>query len=402
MRSLSRSSRSRISDRGNLGRSGAGNAAGVWRCQACTFDNSGLLSECEICGTGRSDTESHRFDDHDALTLTAEELCRRRINRGKGGMLALLLVHAFGEYWRLDRKPPVTAGLIAANTLIYLRPRFLQPILPSINQVWFNPHLILKHKDLNRFLLSAFYHVSESHLFYNMMSLLWKGTQLEGAMGSVKFASMVASLVGMSQGITLLLAKALLLFDYERPYYNEYSAGFSGVLFAMKVVLYSEGYDNYTYVHGLMVPARYAAWAELILIQMFVPGVSFLGHLGGVLAGLLYLYIKSLYSGSNPLSWLISNFTGILSWPVRYMRGFSRSSRSRISGRGTLGRSGAGNAAGVWRCQACTFDNSGQLGECEMCGTGRFDTESHRFDDHDALTLTAEELRRRRINRFGR
>ncbi|XP_073309358.1 rhomboid-like protein 14, mitochondrial [Primulina huaijiensis] len=323
--------------------------------------------------------------------------------RGKGRMLALLLVQAFGEYWRLDRKPPVTAGLVAANTLIYLRPRFLQPILPTINQVWFNPYLILKHKDLNRFLFSAFYHVSESHLFYNMSSLLWKGIQLETAMGSVKFAAMVASLVGMSQGITLLLAKAALLFDYERFYYNEYSAGFSGVLFAMKVVLYSEGYNNYTYVHGLMVPARYAAWAELILIQMFVPGVSFLGHLGGVLAGLLYLYLKSLYSGPNPLLRLISNFTGVLSWPLRYMsRMMSRSSRSRISGRGTLGRSGVGNVAGLWRCQSCTFDNSGLLSECEMCGMGRYEGESPRFDDHDAWTLPPEELRQRRIDRFGR
>lgn len=323
--------------------------------------------------------------------------------RGKGAMLALLSLHAFREYWLLDRKPPVTAGLLAANTLIYLRPRFLQPILPTINQVWFNPYLILKHKDLNRFLLSAFYHVSESHLFYNMLSLLWKGIQLETAMGSVKFASMVASLVGMSQGITLLLAKALLLFDYERAYYNEYSAGFSGVLFAMKVVLYSEGYDNYTYVHGLMVPARYAAWAELILVQMFVPGVSFLGHLGGVLAGFLYLYIKCLYSCPNPLLRLISNFTGVLSWPLRYMsRMMSRSSRSRISGRGTLGRSGVGNIAGTWRCQSCTFDNSGLLSECEMCGMGHYDTESPRFDDHDAWNLPPEELRQRRIDRFGR
>ncbi|CAO2826301.1 unnamed protein product [Amaranthus hypochondriacus] len=65
----------------------------------------------------------------------------RRVSRG---MLPLLALHTVSEYYRLERKPPVTAGLLAANTLIYLRPAFLESILPSINEVWFNAHLILK------------------------------------------------------------------------------------------------------------------------------------------------------------------------------------------------------------------------------------------------------------------
>lgn len=64
--------------------------------------------------------------------------------RRRGGMLPLLALHALSEYCRLDRKPPVTAGLIAANTLIYLRPGHFDRILPTLNEVWFNPHLILK------------------------------------------------------------------------------------------------------------------------------------------------------------------------------------------------------------------------------------------------------------------
>ncbi|KAK4437530.1 Rhomboid-like protein 14, mitochondrial [Sesamum alatum] len=320
--------------------------------------------------------------------------------RGRGGMLGLLLVQALSEYCRLERKPPVTAGLIAANTLIYLRPKFLHPILPSINQVWFNPHLILKHKDLKRFILSAFYHIGESHLVYNMLSLLWKGIQLESAMGSVEFASMVAALVGMSQGITLLLAKVLLLFEYERAYYNEYAVGFSGVLFAMKVVLYSQS-DNYTYVQGFVVPARYAAWAELILIQMFVPGVSFLGHLGGILAGLLYIYLKGSHSGANPFTKIIRGLTSLLGWPLRFANRMFRHSRSRVFGRGTIGGTQTRNSSGVWRCRACTYDNIDLLNVCEMCGTDRNgDVFWPSTGDTEAISL--EELRQRRVQRFGR
>ncbi|CAK9140316.1 unnamed protein product [Ilex paraguariensis] len=245
--------------------------------------------------------------------------------------------------------------------------------------------------------------MGESHLVYNMMSLLWKGIQLETSMGSVKFASMVAALLGMSQGITLLLAKSLLLlFDHERAYYHEYSIGFSGVLFAMKVVVNSQS-DNYTSVHGLVLPSRHAAWAELILIQMFVPGVSFLGHLGGILAGILYLHLKASYSGSNPLTTIIRRFTRILSWPVRLVWGICRFRRLQIFGRGTVGGSQARRATGVWRCQACTFDNSGWLNVCDMCGTDRFDDGlSSLGSSNQTHDLPVEELRRRRVQRFGR
>ncbi|XVF29782.1 hypothetical protein REPUB_Repub16aG0000700 [Reevesia pubescens] len=318
------------------------------------------------------------------------------------GMLPLLALHAVNEYYRLPWKPPVTAGLLAANTLIYLRPSFVDSLLPSIDEVWFNPHLILKNKDMKRFFLSAFYHVGESHLVYNMMPLLWKGIQLETSMGSSEFASMVAALVGMSQGITLILAKSLLLFfDYERAYYSEFAVGFSGVLFAMKVVLNSQS-ENYANVHGLIVPARHAAWAELILIQMFVPGVSFLGHLGGILAGILYLKMKGSYSGSDPLSMIIRGLTDVLRWPLRFIRDMFQSRRRRISGRGTVGGSRTGNFSGIWRCQACTYDNSGWLRNCEMCGTSRSSNDGlSRQASRYSGDLPLEELRRRRVERFG-
>ncbi|CAI0456414.1 unnamed protein product [Linum tenue] len=320
---------------------------------------------------------------------------------GRGRMLPLLALHAVAEYYRLPWKPPVTAGLIAANTLVYLKPAFLRHLLPSIEEVWFNPYLILKNKDARRFFLSPFYHIGESHLVYNMISLLWKGIQLETSMGSLEFASMVAALLTMSQGITMLLAKTLVVFlDYPKPFYSEYAVGFSGVLFAMKVVLNSQSAD-YAHVHGLVVPSRYAAWAELILIQMFAPGVSFLGHLGGILAGMLYLKLKGEYSGSgsgsgsgsDPLVRMLRGLVGIASWPLRAARGLFQPRRMpRVSGRGTVGRETRDGLSGIWRCHACTFDNSGWLSECEMCGT-------RRGGSMDEIGI--QEMRMRRIQRFG-
>lgn len=239
---------------------------------------------------------------------------------------------------------------------------------------------------------------------YNMLSLLWKGVQLETQMGSAEFASMVAVLLAMSQGITLLMAKSLyVFFNYDKAYFAEYSVGFSGVLFAMKVVLnaYSEGM---TYLHGLVVPTRYAVWAELILIQMFIPGVSFLGHLGGILAGILYLRLMGLYSGPDPLTLIVKGICGIVSWPFRFIWGrFGRYRQRRISGRGTVGRSPSGwRESATWRCQACTYDNYGLLSVCEMCGTSRGTSSPlSRGASRPSEDPSLEELRRRRVERFG-
>ena len=44
-------------------------------------------------------------------------------------------------------------------------------------------------------------------------------------------------------------------------------------------------------VLGLFVlPARYYPWVLLVVWQLLMPGVSFLGHLGGVAAGQVYVW----------------------------------------------------------------------------------------------------------------
>ncbi|KAG4214802.1 hypothetical protein ERO13_A01G140678v2 [Gossypium hirsutum] len=73
---------------------------------------------------------------------------RGRWRRGavSHGMLPLLALHAVNEYYQLPWKPPVTISLLTANTLIYLRPSFLDSLLLFVDEVWFIPHLILKKK----------------------------------------------------------------------------------------------------------------------------------------------------------------------------------------------------------------------------------------------------------------
>uniref|UniRef100_K3WGF9 Peptidase S54 rhomboid domain-containing protein n=1 Tax=Globisporangium ultimum (strain ATCC 200006 / CBS 805.95 / DAOM BR144) TaxID=431595 RepID=K3WGF9_GLOUD len=58
--------------------------------------------------------------------------------------------------------------------------------------------------------------------------------------------------------------------------------GFSGVLFALKVLL-NHNSPTFSSVYGFQVPTKYAAWLELVVIHYLVPHSSFMGHMCGIL-----------------------------------------------------------------------------------------------------------------------
>uniref|UniRef100_A0ACD5VEZ5 Uncharacterized protein n=1 Tax=Avena sativa TaxID=4498 RepID=A0ACD5VEZ5_AVESA len=319
-------------------------------------------------------------------------------------LLALLMLLKYGPAGA--SRPPVTAALIAVNVLVYFRPGALDAHLPRLRRVMFNPHLIIKFSDLRRFFLSAFYHFSEAHFFMNMTSLLWTGVQLETSMGSSEFASMVVSLIGLSQGFTLLLSKASLLLGNDVPYY-QYSAGLSGVVLGMNVVLNAQAGDIVRF--GVAIPAKYVAWLELLLVHAFNPEACFIASVGGILAGLTYLWLKQ---GPEPLALMFSGIADIVSQPMRFARGLLGSTDHR------RGRSVRSNVAPVpretghsmWRCTTCSTDNSPCADVCEMCSTPHpdraFSRRQHLQDGGNrglsAEELSVEEIRRRRLQRFDK
>jgi len=332
---------------------------------------------------------------------------RSRERSRNRGMLYILALNVASEFYQLDRKPPVTAGLIAANTLVYLRPGVLDDLLPSLDEVCLNPYLVLKNKDLKRLFLSAFYHEDESHLVYNIFSFFSKGVQLETMMGSTEFASMVAVLLGLSHGIAVVLAKVLAtFFDNPFPWTSECITGFSPVLFASNVVLNSNSSGS-TSEYGVLLPKRYAALAELLLIQMIVPKVSLLGNLSGIFAGFLYLWLRRIFSWSDSLSPIIRKLTWIMGWPRRFFRDHFTISRSDTLGHGMAGgrvTGRSGNVNLVWHCPQCYFDNNIHIEICEVCGTRRasgpplYPTAPAGVSQEMPL----EELRRLRLRHFDR
>lgn len=68
------------------------------------------------------------------------------------------------------------------------------------------------------------------------------------------------------------------------------AVGFSAVLFGLKAVLFT-GSPGWSQIMGVSVPTKYAAWAELVAVQLIAPEASLLGHLCGIVSGMLHVYV---------------------------------------------------------------------------------------------------------------
>jgi membrane associated rhomboid family serine protease len=205
---------------------------------------------------------------------------------------AMAMFMAWGLFQRIQNlpyKPPVTLALMGAMAFVHLFPRELP--WHSVDAVAFMPHLILLGQT-HRLWLSTLVHVSHTHLYYNLVSFLYKGVVLEQGLGSETFA-LVTGLCVVSSQLTFLAVSLVCARALGMPH-AEYAqtVGFSGVIFALKVLINSSGIANQpgnaglTQVLGLDLPWDRVVWVELIAAYVFSPGSSFLGHLSGILAGI--------------------------------------------------------------------------------------------------------------------
>jgi membrane associated rhomboid family serine protease len=174
---------------------------------------------------------------------------------------------------------PVTLGLIALNVAVALATA-VSAVTVGINPVnsFASPlsnDFSLSPADIAagqwwRILTSAFTHVSLVHLAFNMLALLLFGSELERTLGRARFLTVY--LVSALGGVV-----ALQLFgEYFQPVVGA-SAAIYGLLGAFGIVLLKTRQS----LRGLVT------LLVINLVVSFLPGVSLLGHLGGLVAGVL-------------------------------------------------------------------------------------------------------------------
>jgi len=201
--------------------------------------------------------------------------------RGGGNFGLILLLMQVGRIG-FENVPPATLVFLGINTILY----YADPFHYSLREVCVGTYQILNGHEVYRLLLGCLYHVNDMHLYYNMSSLIWKGRQLEPLFGTNRFAWLMIVL-GIVSNI-LLVGLNLLLKDTQ--FSESCAVGFSAVLFGLKVILQHYTPEGTSLIMGTIpISSKYVYWAELLLIQIIVPNVSFLGHLCGILSGLLFI-----------------------------------------------------------------------------------------------------------------
>ncbi|CAI5692768.1 unnamed protein product [Oreochromis niloticus] len=190
-------------------------------------------------------------------------------NRQRGSQLGLLLLASQVFQLGLNNIPPITLAVLALNVYLYLFPAApLFQACVSVQQAYWL-------KDWRRLLLSPLHHADDWHLYFNMVSFLWKGRRLEQRLGGPWFLYLL-SVFSLLTGLVYLVLEALLTeLMQDQSYSMACAVGFSGVLFALKVLNNHYYPGSVTYVMGLPVSSRYASWVELVLIHITSPGSAF-------------------------------------------------------------------------------------------------------------------------------
>ena len=198
----------------------------------------------------------------------------------------ILLVYELMSSIGLTRIPPVTLLTIAFQTALFLG-AFKSYFDWPLDHICLSAQSVLEENQWQRIIVAPLFHTSDLHLYYNMMSLAWKGVNLERRYGSLAFLAILILMIGLTGlvyvGLCATIAKNL----KDLSYLRQCAVGFSGVLFAMKVLSNDITDGNF----GLFsIPKNLALWAELLIIQILVPNASLIGHLSGIISGMLITY----------------------------------------------------------------------------------------------------------------
>ncbi|CAH6791843.1 Rhbdd1 [Phodopus roborovskii] len=188
----------------------------------------------------------------------------QRRSRGINVGLLMLLSQVF--HVGINNVPPVTLATLALNVWFFLNP--LKPLYYSCISV----EKCYQQKDWQRLLLSPLHHADDWHLYFNMVSMLWKGIKLERRLGSRWFAYIVTTFSLLTGVVYLVLQFTLSELMNQPDFRRNCAVGFSGVLFALKVLSNHYCPGGVVNILGFPVPNRFACWAELVAIHFCPSG----------------------------------------------------------------------------------------------------------------------------------
>lgn len=153
------------------------------------------------------------------------------------------------------------------------------------------PRLVLYIHEYYRIVASAMFHGSFMHIGMNMLSTFHLSSMLEKQLGTLPHLMTALGAILSTSVVYIFIAwSASFLLRYDHFMY-EHSVGFSGVLFHFCVLECNLVQSSSRSLFGIVnVPTQFYPWALLVALQVFMPNLSFLGHLSGIITGTLQHY----------------------------------------------------------------------------------------------------------------
>jgi len=190
-----------------------------------------------------------------------------------------------------------TGTIIAINVVAFVIVLIGQISYPDLLSVLaLQPATILAGKQLWTFITSMFLHASISHLFVNMISLMFIGNFVEKLIGKKRFVWLYL-ISGLSAGI-LFVAVAAAIGGAEL---SIYAVGASGAIFGLGGLLAVLTPRMPVLVFFIIPMPMWAAMAVLMFglwalsLSLNLP-IGNTAHLGGLLIGLIYgAYLRKKY-----------------------------------------------------------------------------------------------------------
>jgi membrane associated rhomboid family serine protease len=181
--------------------------------------------------------------------------------------------------------PDVIKWLIAANVAVFL----LQGVTGITAWLAVESHAVWQGFQLWRLATYMWIHGGPWHLIVNMLTLWMFGSEVAGAWGTRRFLQYYL-VSGVGAGVIIALwhgARAVLGFGEVA-----YTLGASGAIYAV-LLAYSLLWPNRTVMFIFPpIPIRALYFIPFLFVMDLIfatPGVSYVGHLGGVIVGFLLL-----------------------------------------------------------------------------------------------------------------
>jgi membrane associated rhomboid family serine protease len=154
-----------------------------------------------------------------------------------------------------------------------------------------------------RIITSAFSHYQIFHIVANIGSS-WSCGPLEAEVGTIRFVIYIA-ILAISCGLLDVLIRHYFLPSTTQTW----ALGYSGVVCGLMAIL--SAYHSHLRIFGFNIRWSFMPFINILLIQLIVPRVSFIGHLSGVIVGFLISW--------NLFNWVTEQlFWNVLPWIVAF------------------------------------------------------------------------------------